>query len=144
MNEDIHRFISSTELFLSDIKGLRYTGLKKVNFFVGHPVCDTMAGSFVNFSLLVALTSIWSTTGTFNYCYRHTFHNKINISNISQIIKCLVQQKICVLSSCSPVSHYLILTLCTMSPPCARFARRMNLPRSIPPTQDEEEEEQEV
>ena len=38
LKEDIHRFISSTELFLSDIRGLRYTGLKKVNFFVGHPV----------------------------------------------------------------------------------------------------------
>ena len=36
--EDIHRLISSTELFLSDIRGLRYTGLKRVNFFVGHPV----------------------------------------------------------------------------------------------------------
>ena len=30
--------ISSTELFLGDIRGLRCTGLKKVNFFVGHPV----------------------------------------------------------------------------------------------------------
>ena len=39
LKEDIHRFISSTELFLSDIRGLRYIGLKKVNFFVGHPVC---------------------------------------------------------------------------------------------------------
>ena len=38
LKEDIHRFISSTELFLSDIRGLRYTGLKKVNLFVGHPV----------------------------------------------------------------------------------------------------------
>ena len=70
-----------------------------------------MAGSFVNFSLLEALTSIWSTIGTFNHCYRQTFHSKINISNIFQIIKCLVPQKICILSSCSPVSHYLILTL---------------------------------
>ena len=41
LKEDIHRFISSTELFLSDIRGLRYTGLKKVNFFVGHPVCES-------------------------------------------------------------------------------------------------------
>ena len=40
LKEDIHRFISSTELFLSDIRGLRYTGLKKVNFFVGHPVAE--------------------------------------------------------------------------------------------------------
>ena len=38
LKEDIHRFISSTKLFLSDMRGLRYTGLKKVNFFVGHPV----------------------------------------------------------------------------------------------------------
>ena len=38
LKEDIHRFISTTELFLSDIRGLRNTGLKKVNFFVGHPV----------------------------------------------------------------------------------------------------------
>ena len=29
---DIHRFISSTELFLRDISDLRPTGLKKVNF----------------------------------------------------------------------------------------------------------------
>ena len=41
LKEDIHRFISSTELFLSDIRGLRYTGLKKVNFFVGHPVVSS-------------------------------------------------------------------------------------------------------
>ena len=38
LKEDIHRFISSTELFMSNIRGLRYTGLKKVHFFVGHPV----------------------------------------------------------------------------------------------------------
>ena len=38
LKEDIHRVISSTELFLSDIRGLRYTGFKKVNFFLGHPV----------------------------------------------------------------------------------------------------------
>ena len=38
LKEDIHRFISTTELFLSDIRGLRNTGLKKVNFFVGHLV----------------------------------------------------------------------------------------------------------
>ena len=38
LKEDIHRFIPSTEPFLSDIRGLRYTGLRKVNFFVGHPV----------------------------------------------------------------------------------------------------------
>ena len=38
LKEDIHRFISSTELFLRDIRGLRYDDLKKVNFFVGHPV----------------------------------------------------------------------------------------------------------
>ena len=38
LKKDIHRFISTTELFLSDIRGLRNTGLKKVNFFVGHPV----------------------------------------------------------------------------------------------------------
>ena len=38
LKDDIHRFISSTELFLSNIRGLRYTGLKKVKFFVGHPV----------------------------------------------------------------------------------------------------------
>ena len=38
LKEDIQRFLSSTELFLSDIRGLRYTDLKKVNFFVGHPV----------------------------------------------------------------------------------------------------------
>ena len=38
LKEDIHRFISSIELFLRDIRGLRYADLKKVNFFVGHPV----------------------------------------------------------------------------------------------------------
>ena len=36
--EDIHRFISSIELFMRDIRGLRYADLKKVNFFAGHPV----------------------------------------------------------------------------------------------------------
>ena len=35
---DAHRFISSTELFLRDIRGLRYADLEKVNFFAGHPV----------------------------------------------------------------------------------------------------------
>ena len=39
LKEDIHRFISSIELFLRDIRGLRYADLKKVNFFAGHPVC---------------------------------------------------------------------------------------------------------
>ena len=38
--EDIHRFISSIELFLRDIRGLRCADLKKVNFFAGHPVCE--------------------------------------------------------------------------------------------------------
>ena len=38
LEEDIHRFISSTELFLRDIRGLRYDDLKKVNLFVGHQV----------------------------------------------------------------------------------------------------------
>ena len=38
LKEDIHRLIFSTELFLSDIRGLRYIGFKKVYFFVGHPV----------------------------------------------------------------------------------------------------------
>ena len=32
-NKDIHRFISSTELFVSDIRGPGYTGYKKVNFW---------------------------------------------------------------------------------------------------------------
>ena len=32
------RSISSTELNLRDIRSLRYVDLKKVNFFVGHPV----------------------------------------------------------------------------------------------------------
>ena len=40
LKEDIHRFISSIELFLRDIRGLRYADLKKVNFFAGHPVYD--------------------------------------------------------------------------------------------------------
>ena len=38
LKEYIHRFTSSTELFLSYIRGLRCTGFKKVNFFAGHPV----------------------------------------------------------------------------------------------------------
>ena len=38
LKKDIHSFISSTELFLRDTRGLRYADLKKVNFFVGHPV----------------------------------------------------------------------------------------------------------
>ena len=38
LREDIHRFISSTELFLRNIRGLSYDDLKKVNFFVGHQV----------------------------------------------------------------------------------------------------------
>ena len=36
--EEIKRLISSTELDLRDIRGLRYVDFKKVNFFVGHPV----------------------------------------------------------------------------------------------------------
>ena len=39
LKEDIHRFISITELFLSHIRGLRYNGFKKGYFFLGHPVC---------------------------------------------------------------------------------------------------------
>ena len=38
LKEDIHSFISSTELFLREIRGLRYDDFKKVNFFVGHQV----------------------------------------------------------------------------------------------------------
>ena len=38
LKEDIHKFISSTELFLMDIRGLRYADLK--TSFVGHPVCS--------------------------------------------------------------------------------------------------------
>ena len=38
LKEDIHRFISSTELFLGNIRGLKYTGLLRLNFYVGHPV----------------------------------------------------------------------------------------------------------
>ena len=38
MTEDIHSFISSTKLFLSNIRDVRYTAQIKVNFFVGHPV----------------------------------------------------------------------------------------------------------
>ena len=38
LKEDIKRFISSTKLDLRDIRGLRYVDIKKVNFFVGHPV----------------------------------------------------------------------------------------------------------
>ena len=37
LKEDIHRFISSTELLLSDIRGLRYTGFKKSKLFCGTP-----------------------------------------------------------------------------------------------------------
>ena len=40
--EDIHRFISSIELFLRDIRGLRCADLKKVNFFAGHPVIEVL------------------------------------------------------------------------------------------------------
>ena len=53
LKEDIHRFISSTELFLSNNRGLRYTGLKKVNFFVGHPVGKTVL------SLAMLVLHIW-------------------------------------------------------------------------------------
>ena len=44
LKEDIHRFISSIELFLRDIRGLRYADLKKVNFFAGHPVAYKLCG----------------------------------------------------------------------------------------------------
>ena len=37
LKEDIHRFISSIELFLRDIRGLRYADLKKGKFFCGTP-----------------------------------------------------------------------------------------------------------
>ena len=56
LKEDIHRFISSTELFLSDIGGLRNTGFKKVNFFVGHPVYITIFTiSYFGLSLIISL-----------------------------------------------------------------------------------------
>ena len=38
MNTDINMFIFDIEHFLSDIRGPRYFHLKKVYFFVGHPV----------------------------------------------------------------------------------------------------------
>ena len=38
LKEDIKRLISSNELFLRNIIGQKYSDLKKVNFFVGHPV----------------------------------------------------------------------------------------------------------
>ena len=38
LKEDVQRFISSTELFLTDIRDLRYTDLERVNFFAGHLV----------------------------------------------------------------------------------------------------------
>ena len=40
LKEGIHKFISSTELLLMDIRGLRYANLKKINSYVGHPVCS--------------------------------------------------------------------------------------------------------
>ena len=36
---DIHRFVSSIEQFLSDLRGPRNCRSNEVNFFVGHPVC---------------------------------------------------------------------------------------------------------
>ena len=53
LKEDIHRFISSIELFLRDIRGLRYADLKKVNFFAGHPVSS--------FLIQNKLSNEWST-----------------------------------------------------------------------------------
>ena len=46
LKEDTHRFIFNTELFLSDNRGLRYTGFKKINFFVGHPVAFKLISFF--------------------------------------------------------------------------------------------------
>ena len=38
LEEDIQRLISSAELFPSNVRGLRYTDLKKVNFSLGNLV----------------------------------------------------------------------------------------------------------
>ena len=38
MKAGIHMFLLNIEHFLSDILGSRYLRLKKVYFFVGHPV----------------------------------------------------------------------------------------------------------
>ena len=65
LKEDIHIFISSTEIFLSDIRCLRCTGLKKVNFFVGHLVvvsCDitvNLCKPYIsNFCMLLILQAL--------------------------------------------------------------------------------------
>ena len=52
LKKDIQRLISSTETLLSVIKGLKYTFLKKVNFFVGHLV--SLAFFFKIYMLLYA------------------------------------------------------------------------------------------
>ena len=51
------RSISSTELNLRDISSLRYVVLKKVNFFVGHPVChgDIYRATFVLVTIVTFL-----------------------------------------------------------------------------------------
>ena len=48
LKEDIKRFIWSTKLDPRDIRGLRYVDLKKVNFFVGHPVYIIMLPPITN------------------------------------------------------------------------------------------------
>ena len=53
LKEDIHRFISSIELFLRDIRGLRYADLKKVNFFAGHPVTQSNLSNPKNWTNLI-------------------------------------------------------------------------------------------
>ena len=57
----------SLNFFLSDIRGLRYTGLKKVNFFVGHPVVWLNKASTPNFSFLgrcrIVLTTFLGVVG---------------------------------------------------------------------------------
>ena len=50
-DDNIQRVISSTKLFMSDIRGLRYTASKKLNFFVGHPVRMALYASPFGISL---------------------------------------------------------------------------------------------
>ena len=63
LKEDIHRFISSAELFLSNIRGLRYTGLKKVNYFVELPVYI-----FFPQTVHIAFNTMWAHCNVCNGC----------------------------------------------------------------------------
>ena len=76
LKEDIHRFISSIELFLRDIRGLRYADLKKVNFFAGHPVL----------TFLLTLAKNWRCASNFATSCKGERKNALNLQLLGETL----------------------------------------------------------